>query len=435
MQQKQQTYIAVTRNSNVAVCETLYEINKMEMKLKILVVFFLTSIILFAQEEEINILNPKFSSEIEDEVASKKMRQTTGCYNLTYIGEYEKAIQQYELYIAWGLDSMSMEDSLSFMDYQPKNAFEYLEKVLPDEELVIISEAHQKPQHRIFTRMLLETLYENGFRYLGLETLNPKNEDSTKYLKDRGLNERGYPLNSYYTGGYTREPQMGNMIRTAHEIGFKFFGYEKTEKGLDRDLQQALNVKKFMDNHTDGKVVIHCGWYHAIESDFPKGKTNNWLAYHLKQMTGKNPLTIYQDILTERGTGTKSPYYELTKSEEISVLLNEQGDVFNGKKGDTHFDLFVYHPPTKYINGRPNWLLSIESNTMVEVKRSKLSKLNYPIIIQAFLKREDPRAVPVDQIELKSDKDKKVLILKPGKYKIVGLNKNREEQSYNMKVK
>jgi hypothetical protein len=41
-----------------------------------------------------------------------------------------------------------------------------------NEKLIIINEAHHNIKHRVFTTSLLQGLYDNGYRFFGLEALS-----------------------------------------------------------------------------------------------------------------------------------------------------------------------------------------------------------------------------------------------------------------------
>ncbi|MEL6866836.1 MAG: hypothetical protein AAFP19_20600, partial [Bacteroidota bacterium] len=384
----------------------------------------------FGQDRKLPLHEVKFSDEIEEALLNKQLSESSAAYFYTYIGKYRQALNQYELKLDWGLDSLAREDSLRFLDYQLIDPFVYLEEKTKTEQMVIISEAHHKPQHRVFTRKLLKTLYQNGFRYLGLETLMPSYGDTTKFLMDTQLHQRKYPLNSPITGFYTREPQMGNLVREALDLGFELFAYESTTKDIDRDLQQALNIERFLANRPKAKILIHCGWYHAIESDYPKRKKDHYLAYHLKERMGIDPLTIYQDALSEKTTIKASPYYPLVKGARMGLLVNKEGQVFNGNGTSKHFDIFLYHPPNKYLRNRAHWLFEIEENQLVEVKKQGIEKDQYPILVKAILTNEEAAAVPLDQIELESEEDQTALVLPRGNYQIILTTKNTKIDSY-----
>lgn len=390
----------------------------------------LSGMYVFGQRVQLHDL--KFSSQIEKENNAGTLSGSAAAYYLTYIGKYREALNLYEVPLEWGLTHFSAKEKADFQTYRPVSAYQYLEERTKDEQLVIISEAHHKPQHRVFTRNMLSALYANGFRYLGVEALSPNYDDPSVYLMDDDLQERGYPLYGPVSGSYTREPQMSNMIREAIALGFEVFGYEGGNEEVERDLWQAQRIKKFMDEHPDGKVVIHCGWYHAIESNFPKRNNDNYMAYHLKQITGIDPLTIYQDALTERFIDEESPYYKAVKANEVSVLVNGAGEVFNGKPGQQHFDILVYHPHTKYRKNRPNWLYHLPNHTFVKVKSGLVPKENYPVLVKAYPIGEVQEATPVDVIELSSPHDNTYLVLKKGKYRIEMIDGRGEELEYDL---
>ena len=406
------------------------------MKLTILLFLFsllLTSTVL-GQKKSIQLYDKKFSHEIEEELAAEKLFHPSASYYYTYIGDYQKALKTYELPLDWGLDSLTREDSIDFLNYKLINAKEYLAERTKQEQIVIISEAHHKPQHRIFTAELLEMFYANGYRYLGIEAILPSYSDTTKFLTDTDLNDRGYPLDGPISGTYTREPQMSNMIRKAIDIGFEIFGYESTTRGIERDLEQAMVIERFMNSRPEGKVVIQCGWYHAIESDYPKRKSDHWMAYHFKERTGIDPLTIYQDALSEKSLLAESPFYQMIDSKEVGILVDKEGKVFNGVAEKAHYDILIYHPRTTFIKNRPNWLVEIKGNQFVAIDKTIVPASNYPIIVEAFLEGEE-NSVPIDVVELKNSAEETELLLKKGNYKIKVTDKNRSEIEYFRKVK
>ncbi|PHN03489.1 hypothetical protein [Flavilitoribacter nigricans] len=382
--------------------------------------------------QRIQMYDLKFSDQILEELKAGKLHEASAAYLFTYIGKYREALDQYEVPLAWGLDAMSAAEKADFQQYRPVNAYRYLEQRTKDEELVIISEAHHKIQHRVFTRNMLATLYGNGFRYLGIEALNTSIEDPENLLLDTELQQRGYPLNGPVSGTYTREPQMSNMIREAIAMGFEVFGYERATSGEERDVQQAKNILQFMEDHPDGKVVIHCGWYHAIESNYPKREDTYYMAHLIKQLSDIDPLTIYQDALSERFLDAESPYYKMVKAEDVSVLINGSGEVFNGKPGEDHFDIMVYHPRTKYRKNRPDWLYHLPDHTFVKVKSELLEKDQFPVLVKAYPVGEVPEAMPMDIIELSTPNDNTYLVLKKGKYRVEMVDRAGEVVEYDL---
>ena len=135
--------------------------------MRIATIIFLVSILtatnVNSQEGKIQLHDIKTSEEIENELESGEIRSSSAAYYYTYIGETEKALETYEIPVEWGLDTMSENEREWFSEYEPVNAQEYLSQRVEKEQIVIISEAHHKPQHRVFTADMLDVFYEKRF--------------------------------------------------------------------------------------------------------------------------------------------------------------------------------------------------------------------------------------------------------------------------------
>ena len=262
-----------------------------------------------------------FSHEIERKIANDSLRTSSAAYQYTYIGDYLSAIQTYDIPVAWGVNSVKIDDGYEIVD-----AAAYIAKIADQHQIIIISESHLKPQHRIFSRKLLSVLRKKGYKYLGLEALNP---DSTRsnFLLDTALQQRGYAMAGPISGIYANEPQMSRLIRTAIDAGYQIFGYERTYRSetKDRDEIQAENIIKYLENNREGKCIIHCGWYHAIESDTIKRRNSFYMAKYLKEKTGIDPLTIYQDNFTEKVLESEHYLLEELDVTTPSILLDNSG--------------------------------------------------------------------------------------------------------------
>ncbi len=358
-----------------------------------------------------------FSHEIYEALAKGELRSSSASYVLNDIGNYQGALQLNDVPLAWGLDSIEVKEELEII--KPED---YFSSITDDVSIVIVSEAHQKPQHRIFTRRILRSLYDNGFRYFGLEALT-SNFDHPSFVLDSLLLDRKYPLDSPLTGRYAMEPMMGQLIREALDIGFVVFGYDKFGGDTERDLAQAMNIKKMMDQHLGEKFLIHCGWYHAIESNYPKRRDGRYMAHHLKQMTGMDPITVYQDVLSEKYLYTESPVY--------SQLDGDMGIVVRKNDGSPlqlvdHFDLLVFHPRTSFQYGRPSYLLSNPGWTTVELSLDEYD-LTFPVRIEATLQSEEIEATPLDRMEQLSRYQNLRLVLPAGDYHISVIDVEEKE--------
>ena len=374
----------------------------------------------------------KFSYQINAEYASKAARVSRIAQYFSYIGQDMEALQvPNEVELEWGFDTLTEADKTYFQAFQPVNAVDYIIERAAQEQIIIINEAHHKPRHRVFTHQLLEGLYEQGYRYFGMEMLLNDFQDTSSLLHDTLLMERGFPLNSQITGAYILEPQMANLVRKALQLGFTLFAYERTQKG-NRELFQASNIKrKILDRDPSAKLLIHCGWYHALESE---NRDKKWMAQYLRELTGINPFTIYQDLLIERHCTQESPFYSLMEADEPTVFVNDQGQPYNGKQDFDKFDVLLYHPRTTYIFNRPDWLLDIEGNQIYHLDRRRIG-LDYPVMIKAFKSDEIPQATPIDIIEIESQWDLTALVLPPGTYRLELTNTLRKVKELKISIK
>lgn len=333
----------------------------------------------------------------------------SGAVNFSFVGDYKNALKGWDKAMPKKNYIPTASDSLLLQSANVLNAKEYILKRSKKEKVVIINEAHHNPRHRTFTKSLLEDLYKNGFRYLGLEAIS-----------DTAINKRNYAIKS--SGYYTAEPEFGNLIFEAKKLGFVIFGYEasKATNGKEREIEQAKNIYEFMKLNQDGKYLIHCGFDHVYE-----GEVRMWekaMAGRLKEYSGIDPFTIDQVKLSEHSSSSFNHYFlNATKEKEPFVLQTQGGDIINGQDGTKQTDLIVIHPITSYHYERPNWISYGKKEYWIPEDR--LKKYSYPIQILAFRDQEyENEGVPTDIIELSNAVSDKPLYLGNGKHTIVVRN-------------
>lgn len=346
----------------------------------------------------------KFSADLDSalslDTTAYKYQMAATYYSIA--GYYQKALQ------AWDKNGgrkpvLSKSDSLFFANSKKVDAGEYIIDRAKDERIVIINEAHHVARHRTFTASLLQGLYDEGYRYLGLETLN-----------DSLINERKFPVNG--SGFYLREPEFGNMVTQALKMGFILFGYEASgdKNGKEREIEQAQNIKNFIDHHKEGKVLIHCGYAHAYEGTYQAWEKA--MAGRLKEYTGIDPLTINQETYTEKGNrALNAPFVNLLSESNPVVLIDPKGNDFLSPANGTT-DIVIIHPASKYINGRPDWIMKGKSSYKFPVDKITTT----PLLLLAYREGEfEKDGMPADIIEVTEKNDKQFLYLAPGKYQII----------------
>ncbi len=394
------------------------------MKKKLLVTLMICFYIKYAAQ---NVLPYKFSEQIESEFKAneRESKFQKAAWQYCEIGNYAKAKIKLEEETNFKYAELSGADSLKIKQFSYFNAKPIIIKKAKDKKLVIINEDHTDPKHRVFTESLLAEMYQNGFRYLALEALEQS---------DKKINTRKFPL--LKSGYYAKEPQMGNLMRTALNIGFKLVAYEseKHSSPKEREINQAKNIAKLFKKDTAAKVIVHCGHDHLFENDYADWEKT--MAGRIKEYTGIDPLTINQVKYTEKSKRDISdPVLKKIIILEPSVMIDDKGEFFTTLDGSKQWDISVFHPFTKYINGRPSWL-SIGVNKTLKKIPTKPNELTYPFLVLAYLEKEfkNKEAIPVDAVEIQNENDTKALGLYLGNYQLVMLDKSGKEITQSIKV-
>lgn len=380
-----------------------------------------------------------FSDSILHQFAKDSNTQSAA-FLYSFIGEYRKAL---EFWDKTESDKLILNeiDKKKLLNYVPTNAKKYIINQAKKERIVVINEAHHQPYHRFFTTQLLNDLYGIGYKYLFLEALtNPG---------DTFLNSRKYPLIN--SGILTSDPIFGKLVREALKIGFKVLPYEAINNfkidslGINhREIEQARNISKIFDLDSAAKILVHCGFDHAIKSELKGwGKA---MAGRLYEYSGIEPFTIDQVTLSEHSSKNQllltdlqvndfeNPIYKEINLNYSAVFLDSNGKALSRNNG---YNAVVYHPRTNYINGRQNWLFD-EDRKPYFVKKMNVS---YPCLIFAYLADERlslqnsfNNPVPFDIIEIKNEYDLKPLSLAKGKYLIIIKDQKNKEERVNVEI-
>lgn len=357
--------------------------------------------------------NYPFNNELHQQVKSETSasKHQFAAAKFAKKGAYRLALEQWDL----GMPYRSIEYNAQEIDSIQNNfsridAKELIISSAKEHRITIINEAHHNSAHRLFTRSLLEGLYKQGYRQLGIEALVPDENDPELHKRKYAVQGSGY---------YTSDPQFGNLIREALELGFTLFSYDTFDYGggRPREIAQAEAIQEVMKNNPNDKVLIHGGFEHAME-----GKHKTWelaMAGRIREFTGFDPLTIDQTIYSEKSNPDYNhPLLKAAKVNQPTVLVNASSNPIGYQRGASYMDIAVLHPTTSYVGARPDWLFK------ADYKKSILSleglELNFPLMILAFRSNEDIKnAVPVDIVEYESRIEIAQLALLQGHYKII----------------
>lgn len=328
--------------------------------------------------------------------------ESMGWY-FSYVGEYKQALEFY-------VDETEVKPlaSTEFKDlskYTSIDAREAIVEAAEDHHILLINEAHHKPQHRIFTTSLLLSLKEKGYTTLAVETIGKQAEalNQTKTV-DESL------------GGLAIEPQYADLIRQALKLGYTLlpYDYDTAFDFVQRDSLGAERILKHLEAFPKNKVLIHCGYEHIDEQQ-------QALAYWLKTGSGQEVLTVNQTYFTEEfKPELEWPYYQMGVSYHKHVkpfVLTLKRKAFRPKNSS---DLFVFHPRTNYIHTRPDWHIAYqvpEKRHVIKIPSRYTKTVEKLSLIQAFYLDEFDTGIPLDQCLVQdSEAPPKALILPTGTF-------------------
>ena len=366
---------------------------------------------------------PDFSDSIRARVERGDLRESLSYHYYLLAGRYNLVNEATELELEpnWGLDTLEVAPRQALDAYTLVDAQEYIAGAAEDKQLLIITEAHTKPEHRVFTRCLLDELYAAGYRHLGLENVMPARGSTASIPMDSLLQQRGYPVQSALAGIYPSEPEYANLLRHAVELGFQLFAYEHNgSSDSERDLQQAEHIITYQRAHPGEKIVCHGGWSHAMETKTEKwpGSGSYWLAYHYRTLTGDDPLTVYQDAMNEKVAPMQasSPYYaalrdRMRPGDLPQVLVDSAGLTWKGPHGNLPYDIVTVTPPLNSREGRGGWQdwhcdqRAYTDLNLAALLAEQKPTLSYPVIVELRGRYESRIATPIYAAEIFAPSD------------------------------
>lgn len=299
-------------------------------------------------------------------------------------------------------------------DCKPEDAATAILAAVGDRRAVIVGEEHHLPQTRSLIVPLLRGLREKGFRYFAVETF---------YHPATPTQEAGYPTSK--TGTYTEDPVFGDAVREAVRLGFTLVAYEALP-GQDvpaerrqefRESGQARNLKdRIFDKDQQARAFIWVGRGHAKKGAIG-GDT--MMAAHFQTMTGLDPFTV---LASRNAEGLRpeleAPLYRYATGKGLvtrpTVFLKKDGTPYSEFPG---FDATVFFPRVKVVNGRPDWMVRDLGRTAYPLPEALLKGQGLKLA-QARYAGEPDKALPVDQVLIRPDRDVPALMLPKGKFRV-----------------
>ena len=280
--------------------------------------------------------------------------------------------------------------------------------------IVIISESHERSEHRGFITQVASRLRRLGYDTLAIETLANVPPGAEKYAAPF-LKQPSLPYFTDEDGYYLAEAGFGRLGRQAKALGYRLVPYEFVEYDnvppdatLDqrvpfREEGQAKSLDAFLRQNPKAKLLVHVGYTHATEVVQYDG--NKWMAARLKEKTGIDPLTISQTRC--RGGGATARFAALPADEPPGT-----------------FDLLVDHPSARFIQGRPEWR-RLAGDKIVSIPKALRPTSGWRVI-EARPVGEPITSVPMDRVAIRPGENI-ALMLPPGRYQLRAINVKRAD--------
>jgi hypothetical protein len=340
---------------------------------------------------------------------------------LSFVGDVQNVNALSQAEETW-INPYLLKDTSYINKFKRMEYFEarnFILESFKSKDIVMINEAHDKPQTRAFVTSLLKELKEAGVTHLAMETFS-ENGNFTSL--------------DATTGYYTPEPSSGEIVREALSLGYKLVPYEDYDLMNHTPSQRdSIQAKKLYDGikKTNGgieKTLVVAGYAHIAESF---KATLITMAMNFKKISGIDPLTIDQVKLIENKDHAPYPYnkvleYAVNNGKVLAFTVKNM-KAFNI---DTNaYDMCLYHPKTIYIHNRPSWLINLKEKQFFSVAIPESLK---PVLVQAYLATEikdenDYKIkIPCDQTFYSENNEVWFALRKERKYKIVFRNEENK---------
>lgn len=290
--------------------------------------------------------------------------------------------------------------------YIESNAADEIIKLSGTKKVIMLNEDHLNPYGRIFAKGLLQSLYNNGYRYMAVEALT----------YDSQLNERDHVLKS--SGFYVSEPSFGDLLREALKLGFLLVPYENDQpcECADvycrincRDSMQALNIADIFKQDPNAKVFVYAGHGHVY-----KKSTNlkvKYMAERFAALTGITPFCIDQVEWNDQMYALKSSsdnenIKNIFNAKNSSVLKNPDNVYWVTPKRKSAVDMQIVHPHGTTEKAPPDWLLNKGENGLdLKLKGKKYKGSLLQVLYKSEVIKSHVNVIPLINIGLKENND------------------------------
>lgn len=324
--------------------------------------------------------------------------------NYSFLGRPNDAIREFPIHDQTKAP-LGLPDTASFVAVP---ASDWITDQAGDYRVIMVNEAHHKPQTRLLTLSLLPHLRRLGFSYLAVEALG---ENPFK---------AGYPTAD--TGYYTSEPVFSELLREANRLGYTLVPYEADKNESDssqqaRETGQAKRLADVIAKDPNARILVHAGYGHIQERAASQPADADPMALEFMRLTRLSVLTIDQTRLTwEDGLAAGRLAEEFAIKAPSVLVDHDSGNAWTAFPGT--FDASVVLPAVDASKIRPNWLDLGGNRRAVSVDMTPCIG-HLPCLAEARHAEESDQAIPADQfVVLNSAEISQPLYLAPGNYRV-----------------
>lgn len=285
-----------------------------------------------------------------------------------------------------------------------EDAIKKVYKIARKQKMIMINESHYDYRHRLFTTLLLDSLYSMGYRNLCIEDRETKATVNNYYPKKED-------------GAYILEPFMAGLIRKAIKIGFNVYGYDDNSSNSisEREATQGKNLYSLYLKDSGNKWIVFVGYSHVNKKSFMEGVESAHQQF--TKLAGFAPYSINQSYfsdITNVGAKVDNPtvgYYVVDTSN--AVYKEGQSDLYIVNNINSHpFEKpFKSIVPSldKYVFKVPE-TVAVNSTIFLYVKKEKeqfnnsaipvyISKVNKDKAFLLYLPKNEYLYIITDSVE------------------------------------
>ncbi len=181
-----------------------------------------------------------------------------------------------------------------------------------------------------------------------------------------------------------------------------------------REQGQAANlVDRILAKEPGARVLVHVGYGHLRKAFDETNKMPTMMAEYFFEKSGIDPYCIDQ---TQKLPADSVLSQKLIDAAPADAFVVTPRGAVRPYLASPAVDVFVFHEPTRLVNGRPRWLAMHGYRAPRKIPAKLLPKTGRRLV-QAFFASESADAVPMDQVLVEAGKPPPKLMLPKGNYR------------------